>query len=72
MADIFSFSYLKEKLRIAYYSDKEDAFMIHTKSVVTKLKSTPEGIYAFKNPTSYLKDMTEKKNMILSRDKNVM
>ena len=55
VGNIFGFSHLKEKHRIIYDSDKEDAFLVNTKSGITRFKENPEGIYASKTPIIYLK-----------------
>ena len=69
---IFVFSDLKEKHRIIYDSDKEYAFMVHTKPEIAKVEATPEGLYSCKPPNRYLKDVDENKNMIPSSDVNGM
>ena len=64
VANIFGLSYLKEKHGINYESDKEYAFLVHTKPGMTKLKATPEVLYDFKPPTRYLNDSDKNNNMI--------
>ena len=56
--------------RITYDSDKEGSFLVHTKPGITKFKATPEGLYAFKPPRRYLKDVAENKNIIPSNNVN--
>ena len=72
MDNIFGFSHLKEKHRIAYDSYKKGVFLVHAKSGSNKFKATPEGLYAFKPPRSYLKDVAEKKITIPSKNVNGM
>ena len=38
--------------------------MVHTKPGIAKFKATPEGLYDFKPPSIYLKDVDKKKNII--------
>ena len=59
VAHIFGLSHLKEKHRTTYDSDKEDEFMLHTKPGIIKFKATTEGLYVFKTPTIYLKDVVK-------------
>ena len=46
--------------------------MVHTKPGITKFRATTEGIYSFKLPTRYLKDVSENIYIISSSDLNGM
>ena len=47
IANILSFAKLKDKgNRILYDSDKEDAFIVHTKNGIIKFERTPNNLYA--------------------------
>ena len=62
----------KKTHRITYDSDKKYAFLVHKKPGITKFKANLEGLYAFKPPTSYLKEVSENKNMSPSSNVNGM
>ena len=74
IANIFSFSELKNKHRITYDSNIEDAFLIHLPSKIVKFKRTPQGLYTYKpndhvlnnNSTSLLQTVDENKQFFIS------
>ena len=47
IANIFSFAELKDKHRITYDSNKEDAFIIHLPNKIVKFARTKEGLYTY-------------------------
>ena len=65
MANIFSFSHMKDKYRITYDSKVDDAFHVHTKDGVVKFGATDEGLYAYKPSKRFLEEVAETKNKVL-------
>jgi len=65
MANIFSFSHMKDKYRITYDSKVDDAFHVHTKDGVVKFGATDEGLYAYKPSKRFLKEVAKTKNKVL-------
>ena len=54
---------MTDKYQITYHYDKEDAFNMQTDNVIIKFSRTPEGIYAYKPSSSYLKQVDGTKFM---------
>ena len=60
IANIFSFKNMKDKYRITYDSDKEDAFLVYSNNGVIKFEATPQGLYRFKVSKAYLESLDHK------------
>jgi hypothetical protein len=63
LANIFGLASAIKKYRVTYDSDKEDAFLMHTKDNIVKFERTPEGLYAFKPTEDFLRQVAEWKQM---------
>jgi hypothetical protein len=63
LASIFGLASAIKKYRVTYDSDKEDAFLMHTKDGIVKFERTPEGLYAFKPTENFLRQVAKRKQM---------
>ena len=63
IANVLSLAKLAKKHRITFDSAIDTAFNVHTKGGIVKFEQTPEGLYAFKPPQSYLEAVAATKNM---------
>jgi hypothetical protein len=63
LANIFGLASAIKKYRVTYDSDKEDAFLMHTKDGIVKFERTPEGLYAFKPTENFLHQVAKRKQM---------
>jgi hypothetical protein len=63
LANIFGLASAIKKYRVTYDSDKEDAFLMHTKDNIVKFERTPEGLYAFKPTEDFLRQVADWKQM---------
>ena len=62
IANIFSFTELVDKHRIAFDSSMENTFLVHQPDKIVKFKRTPEGLYMFRVDKDYKTSLTEKGN----------
>ena len=63
ITNMFGFTRMTDKYEITYDSDKEDTFIMQTNNGIIKFSITPEGLYVYKPPDSYLNHMAESKFM---------
>ena len=61
ITNVLGFAHLKDKYRITYDSDKEDAFLVHLPDKILKFERTPEGLYAYKPPQYFIDENRERK-----------
>jgi hypothetical protein len=56
---IFGLSDLTKKYRITYYSEKEDAFLVHKENGIINFECSPEGPYQYEVSKDYKKDLNK-------------
>ena len=69
IANIFGFADVKKKHRITCDSDKEDAFLVHTKEGIVKFEASPQGLCRHKVSENYrnsLKDEIQETSNIVA------
>jgi hypothetical protein len=59
IANIYGFSHMADEHCITYDSDKEDAFLVHSKNVAIKFERTQDNLYVYK-PTAKFKEQLAK------------
>jgi hypothetical protein len=64
IANIFGLSELKKKHRVAYDSEKEDAFIFHMNDNTLKFECNPKGLYTYKVSDEYLKKQSHLINTV--------
>jgi hypothetical protein len=64
IANIFGLSELKKKHRVAYDSEKEDAFIVQMNNDTLKFECNPKGLYTYKVSNEYLKKQSHLINTV--------
>ena len=64
IANVYGFSHMVDEHRITYDSEKEDAFLVHTKEGVIKFARTPDGLYAYRPSNKFKEQVAESKRLV--------